>query len=372
MTSYHIADPAIEDAIEKFFQVEDKYFDLNLPTYVVKPRGEGDIKQLLKEGFKNLVEELRPLHYLPRLKRVFGRHYISIIKKPVSPQSGYHRNLLLLAATMGTVYIDGFLRSNNPILTRILMPDTSAFLNALLFTFAILGVFGLHELGHKAMTMFRGIEASMPYFIPAPPGLGGTFGAVITQKEPPTNRDALFDLGLSGPFVGFLATILVAIIGLRLSFIVSSEEVVSFMTMYPQVRFQSISFPLLIETLASLIKPAPEGMVMILHPVGFAAWVGCIVTFINLIPSWQLDGGHISRALLGEENHKIMSVAGIVLMLLSGYFVMAVMLVFFMMRYSGRSVGPLDDISPLSFSRKLLTLVYLAMIILTLVALFPI
>lgn len=108
-----------------------------------------------------------------------------------------------------------------------------------------------------------------------------------------------------------------------------------------------------------------------MHPVGFAAWVGCVVTFINLIPSWQLDGGHITRALLGETNHKIVSVAGIVLMLVSGYFIMAVMLAFFMMRTGGESGAPLDDISSLSLSRKLLSLVYLAMIILTLVALFP-
>jgi len=217
----------------------------------------------------------------------------------------------------------------------------------------------------------EGIEASMPYFIPAPPGTGGTFGAVITQKEPPTNRDALFDLGISGPLVGFAITVLVTIIGLRLSFVVPAEEVLAWMTLFPEVRFQSISFPLLIDALASVLRPTPEGMVLLLHPVGFAAWVGCIVTFINLIPSWQLDGGHISRALLGEANHKIMSVAGIVLMLLSGYFIMAIMLAFFMMRTGGETGAPLDDISTLSPSRKLLVLVYLAMIVLTLVALFP-
>lgn len=211
----------------------------------------------------------------------------------------------------------------------------------------------------------------MPYFIPAPPGLGGTFGAVITQKEPPTNRDDLFDLGLSGPLVGFLVTVLVTIVGLKLSFIVPADDVAAWMVAFPEVRFQSIPFPLLIDYLAQLFRPTPEGMVMILHPVGFAAWVGCIVTFINLMPSWQLDGGHISRALLGEANHKMLSVVGILLMLLSGYFIMAVMLAFFMMRSGGRSASLLDDVSPLSLSRKLLALVYLGMIVLTLVALYP-
>jgi len=371
LTAYRISDPAVEDTIERLFHIEDRYFDMGLPTYIVTPRGEGAPKGLLKNGFEQLVEELRPLGYLPRLRRVLHRHYISVMTKPPSPPQRYTKNMLLLAATTGTVFIDGFLRSNNPILTSVLMPETPVFFNALLFTLAILGVFGLHELGHKAMTLLRGIEASMPYFIPAPPGLGGTFGAVITQKEPPTNRDALFDLGISGPLVGFLATILVTVIGLKLSFLVPADDIAFWMAKFPEVRFQSIPFPILIESIAQVVKPTPEGLVMILHPVGFAAWVGCIVTFINLIPSWQLDGGHISRALLGKENHKIMSVAGIVLMLLSGYFIMAIMLAFFMMRSGGESNGPLDDISPLSLSRKLLSLVYLAMIVLTLVALFP-
>jgi len=105
--------------------------------------------------------------------------------------------------------------------------------------------------------------------------------------------------------------------------------------------------------------------------VAFAAWVGCIVTYINLIPAWQLDGGHISRAVLGSYYHKIASIVGIVLMLLSGYFMMAVMVAFFMMRTDGRANGPLDDVSPLSQSRKLLVLVYFAMVALTLVSLFP-
>lgn len=371
MTAYRIADPAVEEAIERLFNVEDRYFDMDLPTYIVTPWGEGDLKRLLKDGFKRLVEELRPLGYLPRLRRVFDHHYISVMRRPPASPPQYKRNVLLLAATGGTVFLDGFLRSNNPLLTQVLMPGTPAFVNALLFTLAILGIFGLHELGHKAVTLIAGIEASMPYFIPAPPGMGGTFGAVITQKEPPTNRDALFDLGISGPIVGFLVTILVTVVGLRLSFIVSADDVTAWMVMFPGIRFQSIPFPLLIDAIASVVRPTPEGMVMILHPVGFAAWVGCIVTFINLIPAWQLDGGHISRALLGEANHRILSVAGIVLMLLSGYFIMAMMLAFFMMRSGGRSEGPLDDISPLSLSRKLLTLVYLAMIVLTLVALFP-
>jgi Zn-dependent protease len=371
LTGYYIADPAAEESIERHFTVLDRYFYLDQPTYILKPLDPENPRQSVKTGFQLLVEELRPLGYLPRLRHDVDRYLINLARAPPPTQPKYRRNLILFAITTVTIFIDGYLRSNNPLLLRILMPDTPVFMNALYFTLAILAVFGLHELGHKAVTMMRGVEASMPYFIPAPPGMGGTFGAVITMKEPPTNRDALFDLGLSGPLVGFLVTILVIVIGLNLSFVVPMDEVNAWMATYPEIRFQYIPFPLIFELISYVVRPVPDGMVLILHPVGFAAWVGAIVTFINLIPAWQLDGGHISRALLGRNYHRISSIVGIILMLLSGYFMMAVMVAFFMMQTDDRTDGPLDDISPLSTSRKLMVLVYVGMVILTLVNLFP-
>jgi len=370
LTDYHIAEPEVEEAIEWLFTVEDRFFDRDLPTYIVRPKGVGNEKRLFKEAFKQLVEELRPRGYVPKLRLITGRHYVSLLKREAGAPRKYTRNLILFAATVGTVFLDGYLRSDNPILTQVLMRGTPVFVNALLFTLSIMAIFGLHELGHKLISIVRGVDASMPYFIPAPPGMGGTFGAVITQREPPVNRDALFDLGMSGPLVGFLITILVTVIGLRLSIVVPEGTVTEWMIMFPEVRFQSIPFPLLLDFLASVIRPQTDGMVLMLHPVGFAAWVGCLVTFINLIPAWQLDGGHISRALFGRETHKIISVAGIILMLLSGYFIMAILIAFFMIQ-GGDTGGPLDDVSPLSASRKLLTLVYIAMVALTLVAIFP-
>ena len=93
--------------------------------------------------------------------------------------------------------------------------------------------------------------------------------------------------------------------------------------------------------------------VLVLHPLAFAAWVGFLVTFVNLIPSWQLDGGHVIRALFGRETHKIISITGIFLLMLSGYVIMAVIIAFFLMREGTESMAPLDDISPTSLQTKL-------------------
>ena len=362
-------DPLYVAAVRRHFNVTDAYFERTTPTFIVKTVGRGFRQHLMKGAFKALADELRPSGYLPRIRWIVDNYHLSILKRDSIPQQKYTRNIILFVATLITVFIDGYIRSNNPILTEALMKGTPVMLNALLFTFAIIAIFGLHELGHKAVSIIRGIDASMPFFIPAPPGMGGTLGAVITQREPPVNRDALFDLGLSGPLTGFVVTAIVAVIGLRLSYVVSQAQIVRWMVDYPAIRFQQMPMPKLLDYISSIVRPTTGDMVLVMHPVAFAAWVGCILTFINLIPSWQLDGGHMIRALVGKESHKIISVAGVLLLIISGYVIMGVVVAFFMMREGSESIEPLDDISPLSISRKLGFLLYFLIMGLTLVAL---
>lgn len=370
LTEAPLTNPLVDGALKELFQVEEEFYNHGTPTYIVSPMKE-EGSQSMKQAFKELAERIRDIGYLPHLKRFEGRYKISILRRPSHKKTGYKRNIILFIATLGTVFFDGYLRSNNPVLTQILMTDIPAWGNAIIFTLGIIAIFGLHELGHKALSMLRGIEASMPYFIPGPPGMGGTFGAVITQKDPPVNRDDLFDLGLSGPLTGFIATCLVAVIGLKLSFVVPAANLTSWMTEFPEVGFTSLPFPLLLDLLSKWLRPTPEGHILLMHPLGFAAWVGCLITFLNLIPAWQLDGGHISRSLLGKDVHKIVSFAGILLMAISGYFVMAALVLFFLLRGGGRELELLDDISPLSRTRKFAVVLYLAMVALTLVMIFP-
>jgi len=365
-------DASLAEAVRRHFDVMDAYWERTTPTFIVRVRASGYRRHMVKEPFRALAEELRTRGYLPRIRWIVDNYQISILTREVGAGRGNRNNLLLFAATLATVFIDGYLRSDNPVLTRALMAETPAALNALVFTFSIIAIFGLHELGHKAMSQRRGVEASMPYFIPAPPGMGGTLGAVITQREPPVNRDALFDVGMSGPISGFLATVLTGYVGLRMSFVVPIERIAEWMIGYPEVRFQQMPLPKLLDLMSGWIAPTPEGYVLVMHPVAFAAWVGCILTFINLIPAWQLDGGHLVRSLVGRESHKIVSAAGVILLVILGYFMMGVVVAFFLMREGSESSEPLDDVSPLSLSRKLGFLLYLAIVALTLVALIPI
>jgi Zn-dependent protease len=360
------------EAIHRHFDVVLPYWERETPTFIVKTRGEGFRQTLMKHSFKSLSDELRDYGYLPRLRWIVDSYHISILDRKSGEEDNYLRNKILFVATVFTVLLDGYLRSNNPILTERLMPNTPLFVNVLIFAFSILIIFGIHEYGHRYVSMKRGIDASQPYFIPAPPGMGGTLGAVISQREPPVNRDALFDLGLSGPLSGFVTTVIVAILGISLSFVVPSSQVSRWMLDYPAIRFQVLPMPLIMDIIASIIKPTSSTEVLIMHPVAFATWVGCIVTFVNLIPTWQLDGGHIIRSVVGKESHKIVSVAGVLLLLISGYVFMGVVVAFFLMRPGVESVEPLDDLSPLSLSRKLGLLLYVSIMLLSLVVLFPV
>ena len=360
-------------AVERHFEIVKAYWERTTPTFIVKTRGEGFRQHLMKPAFKALADEIREQGYLPRIRWIVDNYHLSILeRKPQGEEDNYLRNKILFAATVLTVMLDGYLRSNNPILREQLMPNTPIIVNVLIFTFAILLIFAVHEYGHRYIALKRGIDASQPYFIPAPPGMGGTLGAIISQREPPVNRDALFDLGLSGPVSGFIATIIIAILGISLSFVVPTAQVNRWMFDYPAIRFQIMPMPQILEIIASVIKPTAMDEVLIMHPVAFATWVGCIITFINLIPSWQLDGGHIIRSLVGRESHKIVSVAGVLLLIISGYVVMGVVVAFFLMRPGLESMEPLDDLSPLSTSRKLGMIIYVTVMLLSLVVLFPI
>jgi membrane-associated protease RseP (regulator of RpoE activity) len=226
----------------------------------------------------------------------------------------------------------------------------------------LIAIIGLHEVGHKTVCDIRQIEASMPYFIPAPPPLMpmGTIGAVILQKEPPVNRDAMFDLGSAGPVVGFLVTLAVTVVGLRMSFVVDASTVEAWSEMYPGA-LGTVPVPFLFILLIRLVQPSlAAGGMLIFSPIATVGWFGMLLTFLNLLPIWQFDGGWVARAVLGQRLHRWASYAGIAAMVAAGFWVMALLALFGMSRAS--TVAPLDDVSPVTTPRKVLSLALLAVV----------
>jgi membrane-associated protease RseP (regulator of RpoE activity) len=98
-----------------------------------------------------------------------------------------------------------------------------------------------------------------------------------------------------------------------------------------------------------------------MHPVELAGWFGMVVTMLNLLPAAMLDGGHVARSLAGEKTRAVLMVLSIVLLVVSGFWLMAAFVLFIGLQ---RHPGPLDDVSGLSTSRKLLTILLIAIFVL--------
>jgi membrane-associated protease RseP (regulator of RpoE activity) len=188
------------------------------------------------------------------------------------------------------------------------------------FSFTLMGILLGHELGHFFACRYYGIDATYPYFIPAPT-LIGTLGAFIRIRSPIHNRRALFDMGLAGPVVGFLFAVPALALAIWHSKVVPGADANSFIV---------FGNPLIMKLLAVLLRPGTAPGSLLLHPVGRAAWVGIFATALNLLPAGQLDGGHIVYSIMPGKHTRI-SLAVIVALvplawLWSGWLVWAVLL----------------------------------------------
>jgi len=196
------------------------------------------------------------------------------------------------------------------------------------FALAVLGVLGIHELGHYVMSRYHNVEASLPYFLPMPTIIG-TMGAVIKMKGQMPDRKALFDIGVAGPIAGLVATIVVTAIGLSLPPITVPDWVLTSANTY-EVQF---GYPPLFRGIAWAIGQ-PLGYddpSLAMNPVVFGGWVGMFVTFLNLLPVGQLDGGHIVRAVLGERQTTVAAIVPGAMFGLAGYL--------YYLRDAGSAVG---------------------------------
>lgn len=155
------------------------------------------------------------------------------------------------------------------------------------FAFTLLGILLAHELGHYFTCRYYKMSASYPYFLPFP-SLFGTLGAFIRIRSPIANRKALFDVGLSGPVVGFIFTVPALALAILHSKVIPGVEAASQMT---------FGEPMALQLLMALLRPGVAAGDLLLHPVGRAAWVGLFVTSLNLLPASQLDGGHVLYSL---------------------------------------------------------------------------
>ena len=289
-------------AVEEVMHVTGHAFGGALPDGVVPSqevqngiiRIYGRLKLPPEQAYRPLRKSLERLGYTPYLVEKpnepqdtsSGPLHEIIALSGVIPKTRQNStlNIVLFIATLISVFLIGSAAENGL--------DIGA---GLMYAGSLLSILVAHEAGHYIVGRLRGAAVSLPYFIPFPFSIFGTMGAVIIQREPFEDRRAMLEIGIAGPIAGFLVALPLYMIGLTLSPIKPVPAVGTFM---------SLGDSLLTHFLGVLqfgwINPA-NGYDVFLHPIAFGAWIGLLLTGINLIPAGQLDGGHIASALLGNK-----------------------------------------------------------------------
>ncbi|HEX9907250.1 MAG TPA: site-2 protease family protein [Thermoplasmata archaeon] len=300
----------------------------------------------LEGNFEEMRLEMNQLGYIPMITYEKGEYIVAIARRPATRYRGIYFNLALLIATTVSTLIAGLLQwaSYDDVPSDEIWTLNTLAMGALTFTLPLMGMLAIHELGHFFMARRRKVAASLPFFIPSIPPLG-TFGAFISLRDPIPNRKSLLDIGVAGPFTGLVVAVAMAVLGLYLTNLgakplpqnIGSEGVVS------------VSLPIIMTALEMLVPIEGD---YLLHPTAFAAWVGILVTALNLLPVGQLDGGHLGRAILGARA-KYLSWAVVAMLIGIGIYYLGWLLFAMLVLFLGaKHPPPLNDITPLDAKRK--------------------
>jgi len=215
-------------------------------------------------------------------------------------------NLALFIATILSVMFTGALSETNGALDR-----PSQLLLGIPFAATLLSILFAHEMGHFIVSRLRGAPASLPYFIPLPFSFIGTMGAVIVQREPFENRRTLLEVAIAGPLAGLVVAIPLLFYGLATSTVGAPVPGQAYFQEGNSILYALAKFLVFNQWL-------PGGGVDVqINAVAFGAWIGLLVTMVNLLPIGQLDGGHIAYALLGRRA-EYLAYATLVLLLVLG------------------------------------------------------
>ena len=283
-------------------------------------------------------------------------------RPPFSVKKRIWLNILLFVITVfSTIFVGlsmslGYLHADAVVGNSELPVDLETLSNpqvlslSIIYAAVLLEILLGHELGHFLTCRYYRIDATLPYFIPAPT-LIGTLGAFIKIKSPITRKQQLFDIGVAGPLTGFILSLPALIYGLSISKVVRSippeESLISPFVIH-------FGDPLILKIIGAVIfKNIPPGYEIFLHPVAFAGWVGILVTAFNLFPIGQLDGGHVAYALFGRKSQNLARFFLLVFVVMGvffwiGWFIWAFIIVILGLRHPRIQ----DEETPLSPKRK--------------------
>jgi len=378
----------LNNIVSRVFRYDDVTMGDPKKGYFLRYRG-----QLLGDSiaaYDQLAEALRPYDVTPLFRLEEGRQIILLVRGVIHPKpSKVWVNLLLFGLTLVSVLFAGAVSSYEGPVPNDFPGQIWALISHIgvgwPFAVSLLAILLAHEFGHYFVGRARGAAVTLPYFIPFPFSPIGTMGAFIQLKSIPRNKRALLDLAVAGPLAGLVVAIPVLLLGL-------SQSSLGTVTSFPGSFMEGNSLLYLLAKLAVFGKllPAPgdlSGLSLLVHwisfffvgrpsplgatdvfisPVAWAGWVGLLVTFLNLIPAGQLDGGHVIYAIFGKRVNRIVPVILIFTVLL-GFFWSGWWLWSFLIFLFGRShAEPLDQITQLDSRRKALGFLMLIIFLLVL------
>lgn len=398
----------LNSIVGRVFRYDDVTLGDPQKGFIVRYRGELLLDS--SEAYDQLAEALRPYEITPLFRTENGSQAIVLIDGVVHPKPGRTRtNIILFLLTLLCVAFVGETYSyTGPLPSDLLGEIRTLVLNLWVgwpFAASLLGILLAHEFGHYFAGRLHKTAVSLPYFIPLPFPPLGTMGAFIQMKERPRNTRILFDIGIAGPLSGLVVAIPVLLLGLSLS-TVSTVQSGTF-TKQPGVadvcpntaqvgqtytcQVMQEGNSLLYLGLKYITKgellPAPVhydlppllywirnfftgrpfpigGRDVMIHPIAMAGWAGLLVTFLNLIPAGQLDGGHVLYSVFGKRVNMVWPVILAVTILLgffwTGWWLWTV-IIFFLGRGHAE---PLDQITPLDPRRKALAVLMLVIFLL--------
>jgi membrane-associated protease RseP (regulator of RpoE activity) len=378
----------LNNIVSRVFRYNDVTLGDPKKGYFLRYRGE-----LLRdsvEAYNQLAEALRPYDVTPLFRLEEGQQTVLLVHGTIHPKPGKVRvNILLFGLTLLSVLFAGAVFSYSGPLPNDTMGQIRALITHIWvgwpFAVSLLAILLAHEFGHYFVGRARGAAVTLPYFIPFPFSPIGTMGAFIQMKSIPRNKRALFDLAVAGPLAGLVVAIPVLLLGLSQSSLVTVTAFPGSFAegnslLYLLAKFfvfgkllpasgNLTGLPLLYHWISYFFvgSPSPLGSTdVFINQVAWAGWVGLLVTFLNLIPAGQLDGGHVIYAVLGKAANRIVPVI-LVFTILLGFFWNGWWLWAFLIFLLGRShAEPLDQITQLDPRRKALAVFMLAIFLVVL------
>lgn len=174
----------------------------------------------------------------------------------------------------------------------------------------VLAISALHEIGHLVAARKYGVKLGKP--VPLPSLQVGSFGNITPLRSFPSSRSALFDVALSGPGVAMLASLVMVVLGLRMTMAAQS------FTYFPVVPAALMKSSFLIGSIASIVFPkvmlAPLSQPIPIHGLFLVGLAGLFISSVNLLPIGRLDGGRASMAAYGRRSASLISLLSLLVL----------------------------------------------------------